>query len=163
MSFRVHSAWRYLPPVLMLAFSIGFLIWSSTYDEQSRQVPMLIAWSMLILCALDLVATTGTKVGSVVKAFFTGTIVGEATGEGTARPLAKTFVAMAWPIAFVGAVVFFGFVLTIPVYVFLFVVLQGRKSVRLAIISAISTAAFTYVVFDRLLQYEVYKGLLFGG
>ena len=147
----------------MLAFSIGFLSWSSIYDEQSRQVPMLIAWSMLILCALDFIATTGTKVGKLVKAFFTGTIVGEAADEGTTRPLVKTLVAMAWPIAFVTAVVFLGFFVAIPVYVFLFVVLQGRKSVRLALVSAISTAVFTYVVFDQLLEYEVYRGLVFGG
>jgi len=147
----------------MLAFSVGFLIWSSTYDEQSRQVPMLIAWSMLILCALDIVATTGTKIGRYVKAFFSGTIVGEAADDGTPRPLGKTLVAMAWPIGFVGSVVFFGFVAVIPVYVFLFVLLQGRKSIRLALTSAVSTTAFTYVVFDQLLQYEVYRGLVFGG
>ena len=135
-----RNAWRYFPPV-----------------------PMLIGWSMVVLCALDITATTETRIGNFVKAFFSGTIVGEAADDGTPRPLAKTLIAMAWPIAFVGVVVFFGFVVAIPSYIFLFVVFQGRKSVRLALISAVSTVAFTYVVFEKLLQYEVFGGLLFGG
>ena len=163
MSPQARSVWRYVPPLLMLGVGVIFLAWSASYDERARQVPMLVGWSMVILCALDVVAATETRVGNVVKAFFSGTIVGESAAHGVAQPLVKTLVAMAWPIAFVGLVVLFGFVAVIPFYVFLFVVLHGRKSVRLGLIAAICTTAFIFVVFEQLLSYEVYKGLVFWG
>jgi hypothetical protein len=146
----------------MLAFAVIFLVWSASYGERERQVPMLIGWSMVILCALDVIAATETRIGHAVKAFFAGTIVGESASD-AAQPVVKTLVAMAWPIAFVGLVVVFGFVAVIPFYVFLFVVIQGRKSIRLGVIAAACSTAFIYVVFGVLLRYEVYAGLVFGG
>jgi len=160
---QARNVWRYVPPLLMLAFALIFLVWSASYGERERQVPMLIGWSMLILCTLDVIVATETRIGNWVKAFFSGTIVGESAADAVAQPLVKTLVAMAWPIAFVGLVAVFGFVAVIPFYVFLFVVFQGRKSVRLGLIAAACSTAFIYVVFELLLRYEVYRGLLFEG
>lgn len=154
---------EYLPPLTMLLFSILFLSWSYVYDVRARQVPVLVGWSMVVLCILDIIATSETTIGRAVKSFFTGKIVGESSAQVHGRPLAKIFTAMAWPVTFVGLVFVFGFVPVIPFYVFFFVVLQGRKGIRQGFWAAAGTTLFTYVVFEQLLRYEVYKGVLFEG
>lgn len=163
MIFGKQQVWSLIPPVLMLAFSTLFLVWSYTYGERAQQMPVLVGWVMVILCALDVVASTGTRVGDMVRAFFSGTLIGEAVSTAAGKPLSRTLIAMLWPMAFVVLVAVFGFMPVIPVYAFLFVVVQGRKSVRQGIISAVVTTVFTYVVFELLLRYEVYGGIVFSG
>ena len=70
---------------------------------------------------------------------------------------------MAWPIGFVIGVYFFGFIFVIPIYVFTFVLFQGKMRVRQAGIAAIIATAFTWIVFEQLMNYEVYSGLFFTG
>lgn len=163
MNARNSAVWNFIPPVAMLAFSAVFLGWSYTYGERAQQMPVLVGWVMVILCMLDLVASSGTRVGDMVRAFFSGTFIGEKPGAATGQPLGRTLIAMIWPTAFVMLVGLFGYMPVIPVYAFLFVVAQGRKTVRQGIISAAVTTAFTYVVFELLLRYEVYKGIVFSG
>ena len=153
----------FIAPLILLTFTIIFLFWAYTYGERARMVPVIVGWSMIILCILDVIAVSDSKVGKAVKTFFTGTIIGEAAAEKSDTPTRKIIVAMLWPSSFVALVYFFGFVLLIPFYVFLFVVVQGRKPMKQGLLSAIITTAFIYIVFEKLLQYEVYKGLLFDG
>lgn len=163
MNTRYSALWNLVPPVAMLAFSAVFLGWSYTYGERAQQMPVLVGWVMVFLCVLDVVASSGTRMGDMVRAFFSGTFVGEEVGAAAGKPLGRTLVAIFWPMAFVALVAVFGFMPVIPVYAFLFVVAQGRKTVRQGIISAAVTTVFTYVVFELLLRYEVYRGLVFSG
>ena len=153
--------WQLLPPVVMLVFSVVFLGWSYSYGERAQQMPVLVGWVMLLLCALDVIASTGTHAGDMVRAFFSGTLIGEKPETAAAKPVGRTLIAILWPTAFVFLVALFGFIPVIPVYAFLFVVVQGRRGLRQGLISAAVTTAFTYVVFELLLRYEVYRGLVF--
>jgi hypothetical protein len=153
-----------MPPLIVLAFGVIFLAWSYIYEDKAQQVPVLVGWSLIVLCVLDVIASTGTAPGNAIKAFFTGTIVGEASGDAVAaQPMRKVLVAMAWPVAFVVFVYFVGFLIAIPIYVFVFVAVQGKKSIKVASLSAVAATAFTWIVFSQLMQYEVFPGLLFGG
>ena len=153
--------WILVPPVVMLVFSVAFLGWSYTYGERAQQMPVLVGWVMLVLCAFDVVASSGTHVGDIVRAFFSGTLIGEKPDTAAGKPLDRTLIAILWPVGFVGLVGIFGFMPVIPVYAFLFVVVQGRRGVRQGIVSAAVTTVFTYVVFELLLRYEVYRGIVF--
>ncbi|NQV57479.1 MAG: tripartite tricarboxylate transporter TctB family protein [Rhodospirillales bacterium] len=153
----------FVPPIIVLAMSVAFLVISYGYDVRARQVPVLIGWSLIVLCVLDLVATSDTAMGQAVQRFFTGTIVGEAEANAHAYPLGRVLVAAAWPIAFVALVYLFGFMAVIPVYVFLFVAVHGKKGVRQGLWATLVTSAFTYVVFEQFLRYEVYRGIFFEG
>jgi hypothetical protein len=161
MNARKSAIWNLMPPFAMLAFSAVFLVWSYTYGERGQQVPVLVGWVMVFLCVLDVVASSGTRTGDMVRAFFSGTLIGEEAGAAAGKPLDRTLTAILWPTMFVVLVAAFGFMPVIPVYAFLFVVAQGRKTVRQGIISAAVTTLFTYVVFEVLLRYEVYRGLVF--
>ena len=59
------------------------------------------------------------------------------------------------------AVALFGFLPVIPVYVGLFVILQGRMKAWQGLAAAVATTAFTGIVFEWLMQYSVYRGFLF--
>lgn len=151
------------PPIVMLAFSVVFLGWAYTYGQRAQQMPVLVGWVMVVLCALDVIASSGTRVGNLVRAFFAGTRVDHEVVGGLGTPIARSVVSILWPMAFVGLVALFGFLPVIPGYVFLFVVLQGRKSIRQGIAAAAMTTGLTYVIFNVALRYEVYPGLLFAG
>ena len=153
----------YGPPAIMLAISIGFLNWSYSYDEQTRQVPALVGWCMVVLCVLDVIAVSETAPGNAIKKFFTGRLAGDDDEDHSRHTIGRVLVAMAWPLGFVAFVALFGFMPVIPVYVFLFVAVQGRKGVRKALYAAVSISVFIYVVFELLLRYEVYRGALFAG
>lgn len=163
MSVARSKAPSLLPPIVMLALSIGFLGWAYTYGARAQQMPVLVGWVLAVLCALDVVASSRTRAGDLVRAFFSGTRVDHEPVKGTDVPIGRSVVAILWPTAFVGLVAVFGFLPVIPVYVFAFVVLQGRKSVRQGVTAAAVATALTYVIFKLALRYEVYPGLVFGG
>lgn len=152
-----------LPPIVMLVFSITFLGWAYTYGERAQQMPVLVGWIMSVLCALDVVASSHSRAGNLVRALFAGKRADHGAVKGTGRALGRSVVSILWPTAFISLVAVFGFLPVIPVYVFLFVVLQGRKSIRLGIAAAALTTALTFVLFKLALGYEVYQGLLFSG
>lgn len=163
MSAARSKAPSLVPPIAMLAFSIGFLGWAYTYGERAQQMPVLVGWVMAVLCALDVVASSRTRVGNLVRALFSGTRDDHGAVKGTGTSVARSVTSILWPTAFVGLVALFGFLPVIPGYVFLFVVLQGRKPIRQGLTAAAITTALVYVIFKLALRYEVFQGLLFAG
>jgi hypothetical protein len=155
-------ATRLAPPLVVFACSIGFLIWAYTYEGRAEMMPALTGWFLVVMSFLDILANTGTRVGGAVAEFFSGKLTGEAKGEAHGS-LGRTVQAMAWPGGFVAGIVLFGFFIAIPIYVFLFMLLFGKKSLRKAVTGALATTFFTLVVFEWLLDYEVFRGVLFGG
>ncbi|HSC95899.1 MAG TPA: tripartite tricarboxylate transporter permease [Burkholderiales bacterium] len=149
-------------PALMLASAAGMLAWAYQYDGRTRMVPALTAWTLLIFALLDLAAATGTSPGRFIAAFFTGSLTGPEGDEGKPQPPRKVIAACAWVTGYLIAVLLAGFHLATPVYVALFVVMQGRMSLRRALIAAAATAGFIAVTFEWLMQFELYRGLLFG-
>lgn len=151
----------YVAPILVLLFTVGFLLLAYTYEGRTRQVPVLVGWILLVLCVLDVIAASATPVGDAVKTFFSGAIVGGGVNEMADYPVGKVIPAILWPTAFVVLVVVIGFVAAIPIYVFLFVAVQGRGGIRRAALTSIITTACIYVLFEKLLNYEIYQGMLF--
>ena len=70
---------------------------------------------------------------------------------------------MIWVVGYVVAIYVFGFLATTPVYIFLYMFLHGRKSVRISALSAIITTAAIWITFEYLFHYPLYPGLIFGG
>ncbi|HSM20423.1 MAG TPA: tripartite tricarboxylate transporter TctB family protein, partial [Hyphomicrobiales bacterium] len=154
-------ALRLAPAVVVFFCSVGFLVWAYSYEGRGEMMPALTGWLLVTLSFLDIVAATPTRIGHGVAEFFAGKVIGEAKSESHGGVM-RSLVAMAWPGAFVAGVILFGFFLTIPVYVFLFMLLFGKKTLKESVLGAAATTAFTLVVFEWLLQYEVFRGILFG-
>jgi len=154
---------NYLVPVSILVLSVGFLLSAYGYEGRTRQVPVLVGWVLAALCILDVIAASGTRAGDAVRAFFTGTIAGERSDELWDYPVGKVIIAMAWPTAFLVVVVLIGLVAAIPIFVFLFVLIQGRSKVQRALLASAITTGCIYVLFEKVLNYEMYQGILFAG
>jgi len=161
MSGRVTVS-RLTPAVVVFASSVGFLIWTYAYTGRGHMLPALTGWFLVIMSFLDIVAATPTRIGAAIADFFAGKVIGEPKGysHGTAG---RVLMAAAWPGLFVLGVIFFGFFVAIPIYVFAFMLLHGKKKPREALIGAAATTLFTLVVFEWLLNYEVFRGIVFGG
>src|SRR5215470_13107505 len=53
----------YAPPLCLLAVTVIYLILGYQYPPVSRMFPVMVAWSMIVLLALDLTSRTQTRVG----------------------------------------------------------------------------------------------------
>ena len=74
---------------------------------------------------------------------------------------ARTLVAFGWIIGFFAAIVLLGFALAVPVFVFLYLKIQGRESALFSAAIAGATWAIFYALFDRLLHLPFPAGWLF--
>ena len=74
--------------------------------------------------------------------------------------LHRTLVATGWIFAFFVAIVLFGFPIAIPLFVFLYLKLQGRESWAISIAITLATWAVFYGLFDLLLHLPFPAGWL---
>lgn len=145
--------------LLVLGLILLFLYGTLSLSPQGRVMPQIVGVIGLVLCVLDVIAHTDTDLGRRVAMVLSGS-THLPTEE--AQPRATTeFVAFAWIIGATAAIVVFGFLLATPAYVLSYMVIQGRKSVVQSVIAAVVTTLFIWVVFEILMEYEVYRGLLF--
>jgi hypothetical protein len=146
--------------LLILALVTAFLVLSYGLTGKGETVPVLVGWIGFVLCVLDVLAQTDTGLGRRIAMLMSGTA--HAVGEGGERPSAKAeTVACLWMIGGTVLVILFGFLIATPVYVFAYMLLHGRKGVMQSGLTALVTTLFIWVVFERLMEYELFRGLLF--
>jgi hypothetical protein len=80
------------------------------------------------------------------------------TGKESGR---RTLVASAWILAFFAAIVLLGFPIAIPLFVFLYLKLQGREGWLLSIVMTAAIWGVFYGLFDLLLHLPFPAGWLF--
>jgi putative tricarboxylic transport membrane protein len=153
---------RLVAPFLVLAVAVAMLVWAYQYDGRTRMVPALTAWILVVLALFDIAASTGTRAGNYIAAFFTGSLSGPAGDEDKPQPARRALAACAWVTGYLGAVLLAGFHVATPVYVALYVIGQGKMSVRRGVLTAVATEGFIAVTFEWLMQFSLYRGILFG-
>jgi hypothetical protein len=118
---------------------------------------------MIVLLILDLVSRTRTPVGATLMHWLNPAGDPSKT-EGAARyPALKQILAVAWIAGFVAAMVLIGILYAVPLYVFLSLTVRGRRTLWVAAMIAVAAGAMIWVLFDVVLQLELYPGVLFGG
>jgi hypothetical protein len=80
------------------------------------------------------------------------------TGQDTLR---RTLAASGWILAFFAAIVLLGFPIAVPLFVFLYLKLQGREGWGISIAITLGTWAVFYGLFDLLLHLPFPAGWLF--
>jgi len=149
----------YVPALVMLAVTIGYLAIAYTYSEQARLFPVPVGWLMLALLALDLVSRTKTPVGESLTRLLNP--AAEVEGAEPRFPVLKQLSAILWVGLFTVALVLIGIMYAVPLYVFGSMRFHGKKSYRTSLIAAVSVTAFTWILFAFALQVELYPGALF--
>jgi Tripartite tricarboxylate transporter TctB family len=149
----------YLPALVLLAVTVGYLSIAYTYTEQARLFPVPVGWLMLLLLALDLVSRTKTPIGESLTRLLNP--AAEVEGAEPRFPVLKQLSALLWVGLFTAALVLIGIMYAVPLYVFGSMRFHGKKSYQTSLIAAVCVTAFTWVLFAFALQVELYPGALF--
>ncbi|MDH3533573.1 MAG: tripartite tricarboxylate transporter TctB family protein [Gammaproteobacteria bacterium] len=145
-----------LPSIVVLVFILGYLVSGYlTLDATTRLVPLLAAAVTLLLLLID-----------IVQLMFRGSDAEDphlAEGGGVKVPDASSreLVAIAVVAGGVAAVYLLGFLLAIPLYLFVSIAYLGQQSPRVALIVAALASLTIFLVFELALSYRLYPGVLF--
>ncbi len=145
----------------LFALTIVFIYLSYDYAPGVRLFPLMVGYTGLILCTLDLIGMTDTGFGRIIDSVFSGKAAGE-TGKAPpkfAPKLSRQLIAMAWMVGLTIGIYIVGFMAVVPVYVFFSMLFQGKKSVKQCAYGAVGATVFIWVMFELLLKYELYRGV----
>lgn len=150
--------------LVVFALIVGFLFWARTLEPAGRLFPMLVGWMGLVLCALDVLAHTPTRIGTWVGMVLSGSAHFDAgkQEEEKVSPWREA-TACLWMLAGLALIVFLGFMIAVPIFIVTYMMIRGRRSLRQSLVSALLTSLFIWLIFSVLLEYELYPGILFGG
>jgi hypothetical protein len=141
---------------LLLLAAAAYFVWSATgYEPQARQIPILIGVMVLVLQAWV----------TIKEALATEP---PPTPEGAEEPpptdeLARVAAMCGWMLLYLALFAVLGTLAAGFFFIWLF--LAAQKGVRwwTALAVALAMSAAIWLVFARLMRFELYPGILFGG
>ena len=107
----------------------------------------------------SVIAQTPTAAGGWVAVVLSGAQSGG--GKAATHPFTAELRAFAWVALACVGVIFVGFLWAVPVFVFVYMMIQGRKPVVQSGLTALAATLFLWVAFELLLKYEIFRGILF--
>lgn len=147
--------------LVVFAMMVGLLIWSYQLDPRGRTMPLLAAWAGVVISALDAIGRTDTRTGRWIGMILSDRLDMQKGKLGPVRRLPVELLACLWMVIGIGLVVMFGFLLAIPVYVFAYMLIYGGRSLRQSGITAVVTTGLIWLMFEVMLRYDLYRGILF--
>jgi hypothetical protein len=152
----VTSIW---PAAFILCVAIGMWVWAQSYRPAAARFPSVVAGIMVVLAVFDIWGRTKLRGSALVEVIWgTGFRRREMMHNPTFR---NQISATAWIAScFVGMAVI-GILAASPIFCAAYIWLQGRRSLLSSILIGMSVFVFQFAVFEWLLDYELYRGLLF--
>lgn len=145
-----------LPSAVILVFVVFYLITGYlSLDDTTRRVPLLAGVVTLVLVVIDIarvIVRGGAQSGSWVV---------EGGGVQVPESRGRELAAISLVAAGVAAIYLLGFLIAIPLYLFASIAFLGQQSSRAAVAVALLTSLVIYVVFEVVLDYPLFPGLLF--
>ena len=150
--------------IVVLALSVGYLLWAKRYPPEAGAVPVLVAWATIILSMIDAVSQFETPLGRWVRRLVTAEKIVEWKMEGDEdAPLTRILLAVAWIAAYLAALFLIGFLIATPIYILSYMLIHGGRSLRDSTLTAAGTTLAIWLTFVVLFRYPLYPGVLFGG
>ena len=155
---RQPTAWFVL---FILAVVILFIATSYQYNLTDRMFPLMVGYVAIPLLLMDLLTLTNTKFGEKISLMLSAKTPQQVDEDAdrTERPVKRELIVFLWMSLLVLGIYLVGFLPVIPVFVFCWMKFRGGYSVRMSLYMAIGTIAFVYVLFEVILQYELYPGI----
>ena len=147
------------PPLVLIAAAIIMIVWSGRYNETARQVPLLVSWALLILAGFDLVCRFDRRGLRPLRDFWGADFQNREMKHDPAP--AAELLQVAWMTACVVGMMLIGILPTLPVFIFFYIAVQGRRPWFESLIVTAVVFSFVYLVFEVLLDYPLYRGALF--
>ena len=140
------------PSIAILVFVIAYLgSGYLTLDDTTRFVPLMAGGVTLLLLVIDMLRT----------AFARGGVVGTNDEDTASAPPGRELKAIGYVAGAVATIYLLGFSVAIPVYLFTSIAYLGKQSIRTALTVALLTSLAIYLIFEVLLAYKLYPGMLF--
>ncbi|MDX1486306.1 MAG: tripartite tricarboxylate transporter TctB family protein [Alphaproteobacteria bacterium] len=141
----------------IMAFMIFFLHETYALKGKERTFPLIIGYAGVVLSLLDIASITETRAGHVVTRFF-----GADLDPAEIRPRALTRELAIFLVMGLGVlgIWLFGFLIASPIFVFLWMLIGGGKSVKLSLYVGLATFVFIYGLFELVLKYELFRGIV---
>jgi hypothetical protein len=145
---------------IVLGFFVMMFLWSEQIKEvRSREFPLLVSGTGIVLAVLDVIAHTETSIGRRIGLVLSGSA--HMIDDGFIVGVKRELIVMLWIVAATMLMVLFGFVVGIPAFVFGYSILHARRTMRQSTLAAIAIVLAIWIGFELLLNYELYPGLLF--
>lgn len=151
---------EYLFPALIWLLALGFLLLAFSFSPLSREVPVLVGWLTLGLTTVDLFSRTRTPVAEALVRLLNPDV---RAPEGKAASRPRLAMAVGGIVGFVAALVLFGVLAAVPVFLFAALFWGGKRRLATSAIMVALVTAFIWGLFAGLLRLELFPGLLFGG
>jgi hypothetical protein len=149
---------EYLPSFGLLLVTLLYLATAYGYEEMAREMPVAVAWVMIVLLVLDITSRTETKLGHRILHLLNPA----AEKKREDHPaLMLQLSAIFWPLLFTGLMIVAGVLVSVLLYVFGFMRFHGKRSMITALGTAVAVTGFTWFLFAFALSVELYPGLLF--
>lgn len=154
----VTSIW---PAVVPLVVAVIIFAVAQNYSEIAKRFPTMVAISLGVLSIFDIYSRTNLPGQALVSAFWGS---GFERREMAHNPkLRSEFSLLAWLVFAFGAMAVVGILVAVPLFVTLYVWLRSKRPIGQALITGLVLFGFEFVVFEWLLNYDLYRGLILTG
>ena len=147
------------PPLVLIAVAFLMIVWSQRYNETASLVPLLVSYTLLILAFFDLVCRFEKPFIRPLRDFW-GADFQNREMKHDPSPAAEVS-QVVWIVGCVAGMMLIGILPTIPIFILSYIIINGRRPWLESLIVTVIVFAFVYVVFEMLLDYQLYRGVLF--
>lgn len=154
---KIRSIW---PPLVLGALALGYTIWAQSYGAGPRLMPTIVGCATLALCVLDLLSRGDNRLGEALRVALGADFRNREMSHDPA--FGAELGQAAWMLGCIVAMLLIGILPTIPIFIAAYMRLRGGRPWLGSVLSALLVLAFVIVVFELLLDYRLYRGLLFG-
>ena len=147
------------PPLVLIAAAIVMIVWSQRYTETASLVPLLVSYTLLILAFFDLVCRFEKPFIRPLRDFW-GADFQNREMKHDPQPAAEVS-QVVWIVGCVAGMMLVGILPTIPIFILSYIIINGRRPWLESLIVTAVVFAFVYIVFEMLLNYQLYRGVLF--
>jgi hypothetical protein len=156
--------------IILVGITAFFAISSLSYRGMAGFVPLALSVPTLCLALLVLLGERFPAIMSIFEVSLEDVLAGGETGtESAAEPaepkaneLGTIVVMFAWFTAFAVLLFFIGFYIASAIFALFFTRFQGKISWLGSILMAVLAVGFFYFVFLKVLNVDLFEGLLFG-
>lgn len=156
-----------VPSIVLLGIAVVYCYVSFDYSKATRAMPLGVGALAILLVLVDLASQGEGRLALAIRRVFRGSgapapIPGLDGQAGQRFAPARELAAFAWIFGFVGLAIVLGFYLAIPIYVTAYLRLYAGKSLLISAATGLCLTAVLYGMFELLLGYEVFGGLITG-
>lgn len=142
---------------LMLAIFVAMVAVASQYPPQARFMPLVVGIPGIVLCIIELIREL--RAAAARPAAADDRFAAEPSSAGAER---REIVLWAYFIAFVAALILFGFWPSIPVFLLVFLRFAAGESWRFSLILTVLGTAVLFLVFHKGLGVTLHPGFITG-